>query len=73
MFTILTKPGCTHCISAKTALKIKGLEYKEIVFVVEEDMQQFREAGYQSFPQVFHEEKHIGGNRQLQEYLLANF
>lgn len=73
MFTVLSKPGCGHCTSAKAALEMKGLDYTEVMHIMQDQIEDFLAKGFRTFPQVFHDEKHIGGNRQLQEYLLENF
>lgn len=72
-FTILTKEGCKHCVEAKQALKMKGLEYEEILHTEPEDFDNFLTKGYRTFPQVFHKESHIGGRTELEIYLIENF
>lgn len=73
MFKILTKPNCTYCEQTKQALKFKGLAYEEIVHETEEMIEKFKSDGYRTFPQVFYNDLHIGGNRELQMYLIEEF
>lgn len=73
MFKILSKPNCPYCIQAKQALNIKGLPYIEVIHDTETLIQEFKNQGYRTFPQVFHEDLHIGGARELQMYLIEEF
>lgn len=73
MFKVLTKPGCPHCESAKAALKIKNLPYTEEVYTEPEQIEKFLAMGFRTFPQVFDDGKHIGGNDALQDYLIDNY
>lgn len=73
MFTILTKPNCPYCVSAKQALTVKKQEYIEINHETEDQIIEFKSQGFRTFPQIFHEEKYIGGNSELQLYLIENF
>lgn len=73
MFTILSKPNCPHCTSAKQALVFKKLDYEEIIYDTNEKQNAFIERGFRTFPQVFHDEKHIGGSNELQMYLIDNY
>lgn len=70
MFTILTKNNCGHCVSAKQALKFKKLDFKEILYDTDEKIEEFKAKGFRTFPQIFLGETYIGGNDQLQMYLL---
>lgn len=73
MFTILTKQNCGHCISAKQALTIKKLPYQEILYDTEDKIEEFKARGFRTFPQVFLNDTYIGGNDQLQMYLLEQY
>ncbi|NJC40935.1 glutaredoxin 3 [Brevundimonas alba] len=65
---IYTKPGCPYCIAAKSLLDKKGAEFTEIVAsndpAKKQEMIQ-RSNGRMTFPQVFIDEKHIGGSDEL--------
>ena len=69
--TIYTKPNCPNCVSAKTLLKSKGLEYYE--FDIEKDfgaqiwMQENPEK--RQMPQIYIGEQYVGGLAGLQAAL----
>lgn len=67
--TVFTISGCPHCRSAKSLLKKKGVPVVEINLDVyperREDME--ARAHQSSAPQVFLNERHVGGNEQLQD------
>lgn len=73
MFTILTKQNCPHCVSAKQALTFKRQQYSEVVYETPSQIDEFKSKGFRTFPQVYHNDKHIGGNQELQMYLIENF
>lgn len=73
MFTILSKPNCGHCVSAKQALTFKKLDFNEILHDTEDKIEEFKSKGFRTFPQVFRDDVHIGGNDQLQIYLLDQY
>lgn len=68
---IYTKPTCPFCLKAKKLLQEKNLTFKEIDASGEkrEEMRQ-RANGRNTFPQIFINEKHIGGCDDL--YNLEN-
>ena len=73
MFKILTKPNCVHCTAAKQAMNFKSIPYEEELFQTENDYARFKELGYRTFPQVFDDNgNHIGGNMELQNWLIEN-
>jgi glutaredoxin 3 len=65
---IYTKPGCGYCHAAKALLDQKGVDYTEIVAssdpAKKQEMIQ-RSNGRMTFPQVFIDDKHIGGSDDL--------
>lgn len=80
MFIVYSKPNCTYCNQAKQLLASKSLAYKE----VEIDVGQQHILGKtyvpasvlkekvptaRTVPQIFDDEKHIGGFTELKEYL----
>ena len=80
MFIVYSKPNCTFCQQAKQLLTSKKLEYKEIEIDV--DQPQVPGKTYvpaselkakvpdaRTVPQIFDDEKHIGGFTELREYL----
>ncbi len=61
--TVYSTRICPYCVAAKRLLKQKGLEYKEIM--IDQDMPQrqimMQKSGRTSVPQIFINDKHIGG------------
>lgn len=54
---------CPYCVAAKRLLKQKGLKYKEIM--IDQDFSQrevmMKKSGRTSVPQIFINDKHVGG------------
>lgn len=63
-YIILTRPGCDYCTLAK-ALIGEGF-YIEIGGVIAHEF--VKEGGFKTFPQIFHNGKHIGGYNELLSY-----
>ena len=63
--------GCTWCEKAKGLLEQKGIEYEERSLAKEWKVQQLLEAvpGARSVPQIFLDDKYIGGYDELVEHL----
>ena len=63
--------GCHFCEMAKDLLKQKGIEYEERSLAKEWKVQQLLEAvpGARSVPQIFLDNKYIGGYDELVEHL----
>ena len=66
--------GCHSCEQAKTLLKQKGIEYEERNLAEDWKIQQLLEAvpGARSVPQIFVDDKYIGGYDNLVEYFNQN-
>ncbi|MFN3932381.1 MAG: glutaredoxin 3 [Brevundimonas sp.] len=65
---IYTKPGCPYCSAAKSLLDKKGAEFTEIVASNDPQKKQEmiqRSGGRMTFPQIFIDEKHVGGSDEL--------
>ena len=62
--------GCPHCMRAKNSLRQEGLQYVDVsldMFPPEIQQQVTKlSEGKTSVPQIFFNEKHIGGNQELQ-------
>lgn len=68
--SIMTKPGCPFCISAKSILEAEGLDYEEIVVGHDATLRTVRAmSGMETVPQVFIEGDHIGGTEDLKAYI----
>ncbi|MCK4939938.1 MAG: glutaredoxin 3 [Rhodospirillaceae bacterium] len=66
---IYTTPICGYCHRAKSLLKKKGVEFKEINVMMSPDKRREMEArsnGY-TVPQIFINDKPIGGSDELYE------
>ena len=66
--------GCHSCKQAKTLLKQKGIEYEERNLAEDWKVQDLLEAvpNARSVPQIFVDDKYIGGYTELVEYLKNN-
>lgn len=68
MYVILGKPACTYCKMAVDFLTAKGeqFEYQDIL-EDEEAMAKFSTTGARTVPQIFKDDKLIGGFSELME------
>lgn len=66
---IISKPGCPACVEAKAALMVRGLDFEEDVRDTQRGLDKFIAEGHRSFPRVFIDDKLIGGNFELQQWL----
>ena len=64
-----TKKVCPYCVRAKALLSSKGLQWEEVSMEDPEVRQMFMEQypTVRTVPQIFIEEKHIGGYEELRE------
>jgi len=68
--SILTKPGCPHCTSAKNLLSDKGIAFEEIVLGKDVTSVSLKAiSGNATTPQIFVDGQIIGGSDDLREYL----
>jgi glutaredoxin len=63
--------GCTYCEQAKKLLESKGIEYEERSLAEGWSVQQLHEVvpGARTVPQIFVDDKYVGGYTQLVELL----
>ena len=68
---IWSKPNCPQCTSAKQLLKIKGIEYEEKNIADGHKIQDLLALvpNAKTMPQIWLDDKHIGGYKELQEKL----
>ena len=68
---VWSKPECSQCESAKHLLKTKGIEYEEKNLAEGYKIQDLLELvpNAKTMPQIWLDEEHIGGYRELQEKL----
>ena len=71
---IWSKPNCPQCTSAKQLLKIKGIEYEEKNIADGHKIQDLLALvpNAKTMPQIWLDDKHIGGYKELQEKLNAS-
>ena len=67
---IYTTQICPYCVRAKNMLKDRNISYEEIKITSQELMQEMlnRSSGRRTVPQIFIDNKHIGGSDDLYEY-----
>ena len=66
--TIYTTSYCPHCHGAKSLLKSKKIPFKEIDVTDEKKFGALiKKTGWKTVPQIFINNKLIGGFRELQE------
>lgn len=68
--TVISKPGCPHCVRAKKALVDREIAFEEIVLGRDATSRSLRAlSGQTATPQVFIDGELIGGADQLEAYL----
>ncbi len=68
--TVYTTRFCPYCVRAKSLLKERGVDFKEIQFDMEDEKswdELIARSGMQTVPQIFHGERLIGGYTELAE------
>ena len=68
--TIFTRPECGFCIKAKDLLRVKGLEFEELVLNKDYSIKTLKAvSGVTTVPQVFIDGERIGGSDELANLL----
>jgi len=72
--TVLTSPTCNYCHAAKSLLKQQGIDYQEVDLLKDRDhaQQLLIKSGQRTVPQVFINEKPIGGFTELSQLVSSN-
>ena len=67
---IYTSKVCPYCVRAKKMLNDRDIPYKEIKIDSAQLMEEMltRSGGRKTVPQIFIDDKHIGGSDDLYEY-----
>jgi len=66
---LYTKNGCGYCTMAKNWLKNKDISFEEINIEEKPEAREFViSEGHRTMPQIYINEKSIGGYQQLVEY-----
>ena len=70
---VWSKDNCPFCVQAKQLLSIKGIEYEEKKIGESYTIEDLHEAvpGASSVPQIFLDEKYIGGFTKLRAHLVG--
>jgi len=68
-YSMMTKPGCSYCTRAKALLKSHNETVAISDYDTPEKIQRFKDAGYTTFPRIFHDGVLVGGYDDLVEYL----
>lgn len=70
---VWSRDNCPYCVSAKTLLKQKGIEFEERNISADYTREQLLEAvpGAQTIPQIFLDGEYVGGFTELRNKLLA--
>ena len=68
---IWSTPTCNFCVKAKTTLNILKIDYEEKIIGKDYTKEQFLEAvpNARTVPQIFIDDKHIGGYNELLDFL----
>jgi len=67
---VITKPGCPYCVKAKSLLKLKGIDYEEIILGKDATSVSVKAiSGNSTVPQIFFDGENIGGSDDLEKYL----
>ncbi len=72
MFEITSTKTCIYCTQAKKRLDDLGLPYRETLLETQAQKISFRDAGFTTVPQIWHNGSHIGGYNQLVTWLEEN-
>ena len=68
--TVYMGPRCNFCDAAKRLLQRNSIPYKEINIALEEGKREemlIKSKGRQTIPQIFFDEYHVGGYKELRE------
>ncbi len=70
--SILSRPGCPHCVRAKTLLSDLDIEFEELVLNEDyTDLSLRAITGKTTFPQIFIDGEYIGGADELEQWARA--
>mgnify|MGYP001161481252 FL=1 len=68
--TVYMGPRCNFCDAAKRLLQRNNIPYKEINIALEEGKREemlIKSSGRQTIPQIFFDDYHVGGYKELRE------
>ena len=69
---VLTSPTCSYCHAAKNLLQQQGINYQEVDLLSdgEQAQQLLLQSGQRTVPQIFINEKPIGGFTELNQLIV---
>jgi glutaredoxin 3 len=72
--TVLTSPTCSYCHAAKNLLQQRGIAYQEVDLLKDGNQAQqlLIKSGQRTVPQIFINEKPIGGFTELSQLAVNN-
>jgi len=72
--TVLTSPTCSYCHAVKNLLQQQGIDYQEVDLLKDKDHAQelLIKSGQRTVPQIFINEKPIGGFTELSQLISNN-
>ena len=75
LFVIYTTTAfhCKWCSKLKDLLRVYGYDYYEKDLIEPKNKEEFVDQGFRTVPQVFIEEKYIGGYESTRDYLRMHF
>jgi glutaredoxin len=75
LFVIFTTSAfhCKYCVALKELLNVYGFDFYERDIVEPENKTEFHFRGFNKVPQVFHNDKYVGGYSTTRDYLRAKF
>lgn len=62
-------PPCPFCQKAKELLDLNGIDYWEVDITEPGIKEMFAERGFKTVPQIFIEDRHLGGYLALEQHL----
>jgi len=71
MFVVYSKENCPFCVKAVKALDFMEKQY--VKYDIEKDKgacEIFKQGGFKTVPQIYHNDEYIGGYEELADYLL---
>jgi len=72
--TVLTSPTCSYCHAAKSLLKQRGVDFQEVDLFKDGELGQqlLIKSGQRTVPQIFINERPIGGFTELSQLVASN-
>lgn len=72
MYTVYSKTNCSFCVQAKRLLSSKGIDYNEVMLTKPEDIEEFKNKGFRTVPQIFDDDNNLIGTFSELKVHLSN-